>query len=54
MYSCLTVLRDGRIGVLYESGEVAGLVFARFPLEWVLEGASGPTAPEARLEKTGH
>jgi sialidase-1 len=54
MYSCLTVLRDGRIGVLYESGDVAGLVFARFPLEWVLEGASGPTVPEARLEKTGH
>jgi N-acetylglucosamine-6-sulfatase len=53
MYSCLTVLRDGRIGVLYESGEAAGLVFARFPLEWVLEGASVPTVPESRLEKTG-
>ncbi len=36
MYSCMTVLRDGRIGVLYESGDTAGLVFARFPLEWVL------------------
>ena len=48
MYSCLTVLRDGRIGVLYESGAVAGLVFGRFPLEWVLEGTSVPTAPEAR------
>ena len=33
MYSCLTVLKDGRVGILYE---VAGtLTFARFPLEWV-------------------
>ncbi|MDZ4687473.1 MAG: sialidase family protein [Planctomycetaceae bacterium] len=35
MYSCLTVLKDGRVGVLYE---VAGtLTFARFPLDWVTE-----------------
>ncbi len=53
MYSCLTVLRDGRLGVLYESGTEAGLVFARFPLEWVQEGASVPTMPEARTETTG-
>ncbi len=53
MYSCLTVLRDGRIGVLYESGTEAGLVFARFPLDWVQEGASVPTVPEARTETTG-
>lgn len=53
MYSSLTVLRDGRIGVLYESGDTAGLIFARFPLEWVQEGASVPTVPEARLETTG-
>ncbi len=33
MYSCLTVLKDGRIGIVYE---VAGtLTFARFPLEWL-------------------
>ena len=37
MYSCMIVLRDGRIGILYESGDTAGLVFARFPLEWVME-----------------
>ena len=37
MYSSMTVLRDGRIGILYESGDTAGLVFARFPLEWVME-----------------
>lgn len=53
MYSCLTVLRDGRIGVVYESGTEAGLVFARFPLDWVQEGASVPTVPEGRLERTG-
>jgi hypothetical protein len=32
---------------------VEGLVFARFPIEWLLEGASVPTVPEARLERTG-
>jgi len=37
MYSCLTVLKDGRIGILYESVESSGLVFARFPLEWVTD-----------------
>ncbi len=37
MYSCLTVLNDGRLGLLYESGDTAGLVFARFPLEWAVE-----------------
>lgn len=32
MYSSLTVLRDGSIGVLYESVADKGLVFARLPL----------------------
>jgi sialidase-1 len=53
MYSSLAVLRDGSIGVLYESGDADSLIFARFPLEWVLEGASVPSVPEARLEPTG-
>lgn len=53
MYSCLTVLRDGRIGVLYESASAAGLVFARFPLEWVQEGAEDPSIPAARTGTTG-
>ena len=35
MYSCLTILRDGQIGILYESAADAGLVFARFPLDWL-------------------
>jgi sialidase-1 len=37
-YSSLTVLSDGQLGILYESTEARGLVFARFPLDWVLEG----------------
>ena len=37
MYSCMTVLRDGRIGILYESGDTAGLRFCRFPLEWATD-----------------
>jgi hypothetical protein len=53
MYSCLTVLADGRIGLLYESVDAAGLVFVRFPLDWVQEGASIPTVAEGRLERTG-
>jgi sialidase-1 len=44
MYSCMTVLKDGQVGILYESDESAGLVFARFPLEWVLEKIS-PAVP---------
>ncbi len=36
MYSSLTVLKDGRLGLLYESGNVSGLVFARFPLAWAV------------------
>jgi sialidase-1 len=33
MYSCMTILNDGQIGILYE---VEGtLTFARFPLSWV-------------------
>ncbi len=35
MYSSMTVLRDGRIGIVYESGTAEGLVFASFPLDWV-------------------
>jgi sialidase-1 len=37
-YSCMTVLRDGSIGILYEAGPKTGienLVFARFDLDWV-------------------
>jgi sialidase-1 len=37
-YSCLTVLKDGTIGVLYECGDkssIETLTFARFNLKWV-------------------
>lgn len=37
-YSCMTVLKDGQIGILYECGERSGietLTFARFKLDWV-------------------
>ena len=44
-YSCMTVLADGRIGMLYERGELnyhESLHFVRFPLEWIT-AASGET-----------
>lgn len=42
-YSCMTVLKDGSIGVLYECGdksEIETIAFARFSLEWV-QGSEG-------------
>jgi beta-glucosidase len=47
MYSCMSVLRDGRIALLYEGAQ--GLHFARFPLE----NANLATIPEGRFETTG-
>lgn len=38
-YSCLTVLPDGDIGLLYETGassSISDLVFVRFPIEWIV------------------
>jgi sialidase-1 len=37
MYSSLTVLANGDLGVLYESVPEKGLVFARFPFAWVAD-----------------
>ena len=40
-YSCLTVLADGSIGLLYERGEKKlneKITFARFSLQWLTEG----------------
>ena len=37
MYSCMAILPDGRIGLLYESGTEEGLVFLRFPPELIVE-----------------
>ena len=42
-YSCMTILRDGRIGILYETGDKSPfqtLTFARFPVDWVLNDSS--------------
>jgi sialidase-1 len=39
-YSCLTVLQDGSIGMLYERGEASlyeRISFARFTLKWLNE-----------------
>jgi sialidase-1 len=49
-YSCMTVLRDGSIGILYECGTerpIDTLSFARFPLDWV----TGGKVPPDRLSK---
>ena len=38
-YSCLTLLPDGDIGLLYETGDsssIATLTFARFPVDWIV------------------
>ena len=40
-YSCLAVLKDGTIGLLYENGRISAyekLTFARFNLEWLTDG----------------
>jgi sialidase-1 len=37
-YSCLAVLANGHIGILYEAGDkhpYEQLVFARFPVDWL-------------------
>lgn len=36
-YSCLCMLDDGSVGCLYERDNYARIVFAKFPLEWVLK-----------------
>jgi sialidase-1 len=37
-YSCLTVLRDGTIGLLYERDDYGKITFARFDLAWLTRG----------------
>jgi sialidase-1 len=40
-YSCLAVLRDGTIGVLYERGQRGAyerITFARLDLAWLTQG----------------
>jgi sialidase-1 len=48
-YSCLTVLPDGAIGLLYETGDSSSyetLTYVRFPFEWLTNhGAAEAAAP---------
>lgn len=44
-YSCLSILADGTVGVLYEAGEknsAETLVFASVPLDWIRSKAETP------------
>jgi sialidase-1 len=44
-YSCLAILADGNIGLLYESGDkqpYKKITFARFNLEWLTGSAESP------------
>jgi sialidase-1 len=44
-YSCLTILADGTIGILYEAGEknsAETLLFANITLDWVRQGGELP------------
>lgn len=45
-YSCLTALRDGTVGCLYEAEGTRKVVFARFTLDWLSDGKDA-------LEKIG-
>lgn len=48
-YSCLANLKDGRIGILYETDDYRKIVFSSFSPEWVREG--GGAVEEAAVEK---
>lgn len=37
-YSCLTILADGSVGLLYEADSYNRIVFARFTLKWLTDG----------------
>jgi len=43
-YSCLTVMDDGSIGLLYERDGYGKITFARFNLDW-LRGGPGQVTP---------
>lgn len=35
-YSCMTILQNGQIGILYERENYKKIVYARFPLQWLM------------------
>ncbi len=39
-YSCMTVLHDGQVGVLFERDGYGKISFAKFPIDWVTEKSS--------------
>lgn len=44
-YSCLTILADGTIGILYEAGEknsAETMIFAKVSLDWIRQGNAEP------------
>jgi sialidase-1 len=54
-YSCLAVLSDGTIGLLYETGQshrYEKIVFARLSLEWLTEGKDGPAQGSANTRRS--
>lgn len=57
-YSCMTILPDGEIGMLYETGDtssISDLTFVRFPIEWITgnEDADNDGIPDFHEDATG-
>lgn len=52
-YSCLAVLPDGRIGLLYERDGYKKITFARFSLEWLTDGEDTLKAKRRPRGKSG-
>lgn len=57
-YSCMTVLTDGEIGMLYETGDtssISDLTFVRFPIEWITgnEDTDNDGIPDFHEDATG-
>lgn len=49
-YSCLTILPDGKIGVLYETENYSKIRFKRFTLEELTDGTDSYTCPDPTNE----
>lgn len=57
-YSCMTILPDGEIGMLYETGDtssISDLTFVRFPIEWIAgsEDTDNDGIPDFHEDATG-